>query len=95
MNQKKENCYIQFRLKIDNGQSENKQKTVKDIIDFVSKKWNLQHNQVELRLCKSTADIVQQDTKNLMKFDWGSKQKISELLKIDQDPGEKINSLEK
>ena len=53
---------------------------MRDIIAYVCKKWELQRSQIELRLCKSTADIVQQDVKCLTKFDKTSDMKIVDIL---------------
>ena len=55
-------------------------RTVKDIITYISKKWDLRMSLIELRLCKSAADIVQQDQKYLTKFDKTSNVKIIDIL---------------
>jgi hypothetical protein len=33
-------------------------KTVKDIIKFISEKWSVRQRQIDLRLCQSAADLV-------------------------------------
>ena len=44
------------------------------------KKWGIKGSQVELRLCKSAADIVQLDPKNLTRYDKHSDVQINDLL---------------
>ena len=57
-------------------------KTVKDIIKFISEKWSVRQRQIDLRLCQSAADLVTQDPRNLIKYDKHNSMsvKISDLL---------------
>ncbi|CDW84879.1 UNKNOWN [Stylonychia lemnae] len=84
--QKSTNSHLQFRLKINMKYAAancKKQKSVRDIINFICQKWQLRRSQVELRLCRSPAEIVQQDSRSLHKFDYKSQTKIVDLLKME------------
>lgn len=51
---------MQFRLKINSQDEDNqRKKSVKDIINFICEKWQLRRKFIELRLCRSAAEIVQ------------------------------------
>jgi len=66
---------MQFRLKVvvsgvaPKDQPDSGERTVRDIIKAVANKWQLKQRQIELRLCQSTAEIVQKDPRLLTKYD--------------------------
>jgi hypothetical protein len=42
---------------------------VRELIRLIATRWNLRQRQIELRLCLSPADLVQNDPRKLQKFD--------------------------
>jgi hypothetical protein len=62
-----------------NDSSQSK-KTVLDIINFMSRKWDISKSRITLRLCRTTADIIKVDVQRLEAFDKSSVVSIADLI---------------
>jgi len=53
---------------------------VADIITFMSKKWGINKRNINLRLCRSTADVIKMDLKKLEVFTINSRVSLAKLI---------------
>lgn len=80
------NHLLQFKISLNENNQEictqenSQNKTVKDIIQYMSNKWQIRKSRILLRICRSPADLVKLDINHLDTYTKKSDNKLIDLI---------------